>query len=111
MPDSEVARRWLAGSGITQTGESAWWDADPPAGPVTAVDVSDRMGWLVFDDEDLGLAGRLRVALGLMDLLGAHPLLAGQIHMAHLGPRGPRRRPVRSGAVRRAAVRRGGGGP
>lgn len=89
VPDSELARRWLAGSGITQTGESAWWDADPPACSLTADDVSDQMGWLVFDDEDLGLADRLRVALGLMDLLGAHPLLAGQIHMAHLGPRGP----------------------
>ncbi|THA82291.1 hypothetical protein E6U81_20895 [Streptomyces sp. A0592] len=89
MPDSELARRWLARSGITQTGESAWWDADPPAGPLTAGDVSDTMGWLVFDDEDLDPADRVRVALGLMDLLGAHPLLAGQIHMAHLGPQGP----------------------
>ncbi|MFI8447109.1 alpha/beta fold hydrolase [Streptomyces erythrochromogenes] len=89
VPDSELARRWLAVSAITQTGESHWWDADPPAGPLTADDVSDRMGWLVFDDEDLDPADRVRVALGLMDLLGAHPLLAGQIHMAHLGPRGP----------------------
>ncbi len=53
VPDSELARRWLAGSGITQTGESAWWDADPPAcsltagvgrgpGPVTAADPGRR---------------------------------------------------------------------
>lgn len=89
VPDSELARRWLAASQITQTGGSTWWDAEPPAGPLTATDVCEQMGWMVFDDEELDLAGRLRVALGLMDLLGAHVLVTGQVHMAHLGPRGP----------------------
>ncbi len=89
VPDSELARRWLAASEITQTGESTWWDADPPVGPLTTADVCDRMGWMAFDDEEPDLAGQLRVALGLMDLLGSHTLVTGQVHMAHLGKRGP----------------------
>ncbi|MGW7437042.1 alpha/beta fold hydrolase [Streptomyces sp. NPDC054849] len=89
VPDSELARRWLAASEITQTGASTWWDADPPAGPLTTTDVCDQVGWTAFDDEDLDLAGQLRVALGLMDLLGSHTLVSGQVHTTHVGRRGP----------------------
>ncbi|MFE1409680.1 alpha/beta fold hydrolase [Streptomyces sp. NPDC058746] len=89
VPDGEIARRWLAEDGITQTGPDAWYDAEPPAGTLTREDVCNGLGSMAFTDEGLDLAGRLRVALGLMDLLGGHFLVTSQVHSAHLGPEGP----------------------
>ncbi|WP_331728442.1 alpha/beta fold hydrolase [Streptomyces sp. NBC_00158] len=89
VPDAETARRWLAEDGITQTGPDAWYDADPPAGTLTGEELCNGLGSMAFTDEALDPAGRLRVALGLMDLLGGHFLVTGQIHSAHLGPGGP----------------------
>ncbi|WP_347147213.1 alpha/beta fold hydrolase [Streptomyces sp. W1SF4] len=89
IPDGEVARRWLAEDGITQTGPDAWYDADPPARTLTREELCNGLGSMAFTDEGLDLAGRLRVALGLMDLLGGHVLVTWQIHSAHRGPGGP----------------------
>ncbi|MFG2981165.1 alpha/beta fold hydrolase [Streptomyces sp. NPDC048258] len=87
--DSELARRWLAEDGITQTGPGLWIDDDSPGAPQTAADIADDWGWQVFRDERLPLADRLRVAFGLMDLLGSDTRVTGQLHMAHLGEDGP----------------------
>lgn len=89
VPDGEIARRWLAEDGITQTGHDTWYDAEPPAKTLTGEDLCNGLGSMAFTDEGLDQAGRLRVALGLMDLLGGHFLVTGQIHSAHLGPEGP----------------------
>ncbi|APU43201.1 hypothetical protein [Streptomyces sp. TN58] len=89
VSDAELARRWLAEDGVTQTGPDTWYDAEPPARVLTTRDVCDHLGCLAFTDDSLDVPGRLRVALGLMDLLGWHPLVTHQIHSAHLGPQGP----------------------
>ncbi|MGE7387024.1 alpha/beta fold hydrolase [Streptomyces sp. NPDC004126] len=89
VPDGEVARRWLAEDGITQTGPDAWFDAEPPVRTLTGEDLCNDLGSMAFTDEALDPAGRLRVALGLMDLLGGHFLVTWQIHSAHRGPEGP----------------------
>ncbi|MFD9407633.1 alpha/beta fold hydrolase [Streptomyces sp. NPDC059989] len=89
LPDIELARRWLAEDGITQAGDGVWADADSPGEPLDRDDVANGLGSMAFTDERLDLAGRLRVALGLMDLLGGHFLVTGQVHSAHLGPEGP----------------------
>ncbi|MEU8431487.1 alpha/beta fold hydrolase [Streptomyces sp. NPDC029216] len=89
VPDGEIARRWLAEDGITQTGHDAWYDAEPPAEDLTTEDLCNGLGSMAFTDEALDLAGRLRVALGLMDVLGGHSLVTGQVHSAHVGPEGP----------------------
>lgn len=89
LPDIEIARRWLAEDGITQIGPDTWYDAEPPAGTLTRDDLCDGLGSMAFTDERLDLAGRLRVAFGLMDLLGGHFLVTAQVHSAHLGPHGP----------------------
>ncbi|MFE2268317.1 alpha/beta fold hydrolase [Streptomyces lavendulae] len=89
LPDAETARRWLAEDGITQTGEETWYDADPPAATLTRADVAEGLGCMAFTDEALDAAGRLRVAMGLMEVLGDHILVIRQIHLAHTGPDGP----------------------
>ncbi|MFE2324493.1 alpha/beta fold hydrolase [Streptomyces sp. NPDC059385] len=101
VPDGEIARRWLAEDGVTQTGEDAWYDAEPPAENLTGEDLCNGLGSMAFTDERLDLAGRVRVALGLMDLLGGHVLVTGQIHSAHLGPEGPLPAEVLWGGYRR----------
>ncbi|MCX5175567.1 hypothetical protein [Streptomyces virginiae] len=89
VTDAERARLWLAEDGVTQTGHDTWYDAEPPAGILTTEDLCDGLGSMAFTDETLDLSDRLRVALGLMDLLGWHPLVTAQVHTAHLGPEGP----------------------
>ncbi|MGW5345781.1 alpha/beta fold hydrolase [Streptomyces sp. NPDC004050] len=89
VPDSEIARRWLAEDGIAQTGHDTWYDAEPPTQNLTVEDLCNGLGSMAFTDEGLDLPGRLRVALGLMDLLGGHFLVTGQVTSAHLGPEGP----------------------
>ncbi|WP_030297716.1 hypothetical protein [Streptomyces katrae] len=87
--EAELARRWLAEEGLTQTGDGVWTDADSPAEPLGSARIAEDWGWQMFGDERLGPADRVRLALGMMDLLGSHPLVAGQIQLTHLGPDGP----------------------
>lgn len=89
LPDAETARRWLAEDGITQVGEETWYDAEPPAATLTRDHVAEGLGCMAFTDEELDAAGRLRVAMGLMEVLGDHVLVIGQIHQAHTGVGGP----------------------
>ncbi|MCJ0874206.1 hypothetical protein [Streptomyces sp. AP-93] len=93
-PETALARSWLASEGVTQDAGGAWWNADDdaPGEPPEATntdDIADTYGFLVFDDERIDPADRVRVALGLMDLVGSHVLVHRPIHMAHLGPAGP----------------------
>ncbi|WKD31419.1 hypothetical protein [Streptomyces xanthophaeus] len=101
LSDGERARRWLAEDGITQTGPDTWYDAEPPAGVLTTEDLCNGLGSMAFTDETLDVTGRLRVALGLMDLLGGHHLVTDQVHTAHLGPQGPLPPEVLWGGYRR----------
>ncbi|MCX4782578.1 hypothetical protein [Streptomyces sp. NBC_01264] len=93
-PETALARAWLAEEGVTQDAGGAWWctDDDAPDDPPEATstdDIADTYGFLVFDDERIDPADRIRVALGLMDLVGSHVLVHRPIHRAHLGPAGP----------------------
>ncbi|MEU9105805.1 alpha/beta fold hydrolase [Streptomyces xanthophaeus] len=101
LPDAERARRWLAEDGITQTGHGTWLSAEPPAQTFTQEDLCNDLGSMAFTDERLDLAGRLRVALGLMDLLGSHSLVTGQLIAAHMSPEGPLPADVLWGGFRR----------
>ncbi|AWZ06316.1 MULTISPECIES: hypothetical protein [unclassified Streptomyces] len=92
MRETELALRWLAEDGLTRDGDGAWWYVDAPGEPAEATstaDIAETWGFLVFEDERLGPADRVRVALGLMDLVGSHVLVHRPIHRAHLGPAGP----------------------
>ncbi|WP_406074160.1 hypothetical protein [Streptomyces virginiae] len=89
LTDAERARHWLAEDGVTRAGPDTWHDSEPPARILTTEDLCNGLGSMAFTDERLDLADRLRVALGLMDLLGWHPLVTAQVHTAHLGPEGP----------------------
>ncbi|MGW6948115.1 hypothetical protein [Streptomyces xanthophaeus] len=90
-PETALARRWLAEDWLTQDADGVWWYAEPGAPPeaMSTDDIAETYGLLVFDDERIGPADRVRVALGLMDLVGSHVLVHRPIHTAHLGPAGP----------------------
>ncbi|MFF4579988.1 hypothetical protein ACFY15_16565 [Streptomyces sp. NPDC001373] len=59
---------------------------------------------MAFTGKGLGQAGRLRVALGLTNLLGGHFLVTWQIHSAQLGPEGPLPAELLRGGYRRRPV-------
>lgn len=66
--DAEAARSWLARAKVRQTGETTWVD-DDLGSELSANDVAlDYSSW-VFDDDDLDVAMRFRIAFGLVDLL------------------------------------------
>ena len=66
--DAETARSWLARAKVRQTGDLTWVD-DDLGSELSANDVAlDYSSW-VFDDADLEVALRFRIAFGLIDLL------------------------------------------
>jgi hypothetical protein len=66
--DAETARSWLARAKVRQTGDLTWVD-DDLGSELSANDVAlDYSSW-VFDDADLEVAMRFRIAFGLIDLL------------------------------------------
>ncbi|MDP9841476.1 hypothetical protein [Streptosporangium lutulentum] len=65
----EHARRWLAEQGVTQIGEGVWIDEESADERLTANEVAHAWTGAVLEDPDLDAAGRLRLALGLLDLL------------------------------------------
>lgn len=66
----EHARRWLAEQGITQIGEGTWIGDEALADErLTANDVAHAWTSAALEDPGLDAVGRLRLALGLLDLL------------------------------------------
>ncbi|MEU0393717.1 hypothetical protein ABZ208_13210 [Streptomyces sp. NPDC006208] len=84
----EDARRWLAEDGVTQVGDDEWTDCETADGRLTANDVAHAWAGLAFTDERLDMAGRLRLAFGLLDLLEVYRV-PSEIHFADRGPDGP----------------------
>ncbi|MFI6792281.1 hypothetical protein ACIBG4_33635 [Nonomuraea sp. NPDC050383] len=67
---AEDARRWLAEVGVTQVREGVWASDEPSVEELlTANDVAHTWTSVALEDPDLDAAGRLRLALGLLDLL------------------------------------------
>ncbi|WP_336209591.1 hypothetical protein [Nonomuraea sp. LPB2021202275-12-8] len=62
----ERARRWLAEEGVLQIGEDSWTSGD---GRLTTNEVAHTWTRAALEDPDLDPAGRLRLALGFLDLL------------------------------------------
>ncbi|MEU9039222.1 hypothetical protein AB0D45_30560 [Streptomyces sp. NPDC048352] len=81
------ARRWLADRGVVET-PGGWTDPDGPGGPRTANEIAHAYACEVFVDEDLDEAAAVRMAFGLLDLLGEYWVTC-EIGMAHDGPYGP----------------------
>jgi hypothetical protein len=68
--EAEHARRWLAAEGITQVSAGIWTcDAAPGGQTQTTNDVAHTWTSVALEDPDLDPVGRLRLALGLLDLL------------------------------------------
>lgn len=67
---AEDARRWLAEEGVIQVREGVWTSDETSAEePFTANDVARTWTSVALEDPDLDATGRLRLALGLLDLL------------------------------------------
>jgi hypothetical protein len=67
---SDMARAWLARRGVQATGSGAWSGPDPWGGQVrTSTDVSHAWTSQALADPELNQMGRLKVALGLLELL------------------------------------------
>jgi len=66
----EHARRWLAEEGVVQVGEGVWTSGGAPGeGRLTANEVAHAWTSAALEDPGLDAVGRLRLALGLLDLL------------------------------------------
>lgn len=67
--DAEVARAWLVDGGVRQTGPDTWAHDDEPERPLTRNDVALECSSWIYEDDDLDEPGKIRVALGMVDLL------------------------------------------
>jgi hypothetical protein len=65
----EEARRWLAEQGVAQVGDGAWRSEDPAGEPLTSNDVAHAWTSAALADPDRDADARMRLALGLLDLL------------------------------------------
>ncbi|MFJ4818346.1 hypothetical protein [Streptomyces sp. NPDC088801] len=84
----EDARRWLAEDGVTQVGDDEWTDGETSDGRLTANEVAHAWAGHVFTDERLDVAGRLRLAFGLLDVLDDYWVTC-EIRFADRGPGAP----------------------
>ncbi|MEU8892359.1 hypothetical protein [Streptomyces sp. NPDC048442] len=82
------ARRWLAEDGITQVGPDEWTDGETPEGRLDSGQLAYEQAGLVFTDERLDVAGQVRLAFGLLDVLDQYWVTV-EIRFAHRGPAGP----------------------
>ena len=83
----EEARNWLARQGVSQVA-GGWVSAAAPDQLLTAGQVAHSFAGDVFTDDYLDLAGPVRLAFGLLDLLDEYWVTC-EIRMAHLGTDGP----------------------
>ncbi|MFI6475957.1 hypothetical protein ACIBL5_37695 [Streptomyces sp. NPDC050516] len=81
------ARRWLAERGVVEAGDG-WADVEEPEGPLTANEIAHSWVSEVFTDEGLDVAGQLRLAFGLLDLLDDYWVTC-EIRFANRGSKGP----------------------
>src|SRR3954452_2276913 len=65
----ERARHWLAEEGVVQVGAGLWTSGEAPEERLTANEVAHSWTRAALEDPDLDAVGRLRLALGLLDLL------------------------------------------
>ncbi|MGW7411051.1 hypothetical protein [Streptomyces sp. NPDC054863] len=82
------ARRWLAEDGITQVGPDGWTDGETPEGRLDSGQVAHGQAGLVFTDERLDVAGQIRLAFGLLDVLDQYWVTC-EIRFADRGAGGP----------------------
>ncbi|GAA2389827.1 hypothetical protein GCM10010404_53740 [Nonomuraea africana] len=66
---AEYARSWLAEDGVVQVGDDSWTSGEEPDERLTANEVAHTWTSLALEDPGLDQDGRLRLALGLLDLL------------------------------------------
>ncbi|MEV7869832.1 hypothetical protein AB0P17_27940 [Streptomyces sp. NPDC088124] len=83
----EDARRWLAEQSITEAA-GRWFDAEAPDRPLTGNEVALAWAGQLLTDESLEAAERVRLAFGLLDLLGEY-WVSHEIRSADQGPEGP----------------------
>ncbi|WP_457033215.1 hypothetical protein [Kitasatospora sp. P5_F3] len=86
MQAVEAARRWLADQGVRQV-RDGWVSCEKPDVLLTGSDVALSWACDVFV-EDLDAADQLRLAFGLLDLLGDYWVTC-EIRFAHHGAEGP----------------------
>ncbi|MEU7591901.1 hypothetical protein AB0B79_02460 [Streptomyces sp. NPDC039022] len=67
--DREYAQQWLAERGVTRTAD-AWRDRRSPGAVLTPTQVAHAWTDEVLSDSGLATSARLRLAFGLLDLLG-----------------------------------------
>ncbi|MFG2332669.1 hypothetical protein ACGFMM_23980 [Streptomyces sp. NPDC048604] len=91
--DMEAARRWLADQGVSRVPDG-WVSAEAPGTLLTAGQVAQSWAGDVFAEagdvfaEDLEAADQVRLAFGLLDLLGEYWVTC-EIRFADQGPEGP----------------------
>ncbi|MFI0975540.1 hypothetical protein ACH4SP_00770 [Streptomyces sp. NPDC021093] len=85
---ADEARRWLAEDGITQVGPDEWTDGETPDGRLDSGQVAHEQAGLVFSDERLDVAGQVRLAFGLLDVLDQYWVTV-EIRFADRGAAGP----------------------
>lgn len=80
--DAEVARAWLVDGGVRQTGPDTWARDDEPEHPLTKNDVALECSSWIYEDDELDEPGKIRVALGMVDLLD-EPWTAEELHFPY----------------------------
>ncbi len=81
--DADVARAWLAENGVLQSGPGVWVYDDEPEREVTKEDIAlNCSSWIFEDDDDLDEAGRIQVALGMVDLID-EPWTLEELHFPY----------------------------
>jgi hypothetical protein len=65
----EHAQRWLAKEGVVQVGEGTWTSGEASGELLTTNEVAHTWTDVALEDPDLDATGRLRLALGFLELL------------------------------------------
>ncbi|MGV4926318.1 hypothetical protein K2224_15745 [Streptomyces sp. BHT-5-2] len=70
--DIEQARRWLEAQGVRQVSDGVWAEGGVPAGTLTSSEVAHTWTSVALEERGRDAAARLRLAFGLLDLLGEY---------------------------------------